>query len=264
MSFFNTDGTSNQGDQSNNGVNQNPSETKPNDEGWLDKVVAEKGEQWKDPETLAKGYKSAQDYIANLEKQAQELREDLGKKDYTEELLKQIQAGQAKPSTGEPAGLHKTDNNSGATDKGNTNLGLSEDDVKSLISQTLSTNELNKTREQNLTTANAKLTEVFGTEVEDEVTKRSDGLGMSKERLAEIASESPTAFFKLLGVEDIKEKSNPSVSGTINTSTVSFNQSSDRDFGFYQKLRRENPNRYYSAAVQKQMFEDRVRLGDKF
>jgi len=33
---------------------------------------------------------------------------------------------------------------------------------------------------------------------------------------------------------------------------------------YYQKLRRENRNMYYSAKTQQQMFEDKARLGDKF
>jgi len=40
--------------------------------------------------------------------------------------------------------------------------------------------------------------------------------------------------------------------------------STERDWSYYQKLRRENRNMYYSAKTQQQMFEDKARLGDKF
>jgi hypothetical protein len=40
--------------------------------------------------------------------------------------------------------------------------------------------------------------------------------------------------------------------------------STERNFDYYQKLRRENRNLYYSAKTQQQMFEDKSRLGEKF
>ena len=37
-----------------------------------------------------------------------------------------------------------------------------------------------------------------------------------------------------------------------------------RNWNYYQNLRRENPNQYYSPKVQQQMIQDRMQMGDKF
>jgi hypothetical protein len=85
---------------------------------------------------------------------------------------------------------------------------------------------------------------------------------MSIDRLRDIAAESPNAFFALIG--ENKRPVNPMVSGSVRTEGVNMQSSTERDFNYYQKLRRENRNLYYSAKTQQQMFEDKSRLGDKF
>ena len=38
-----------------------------------------------------------------------------------------------------------------------------------------------------------------------------------------------------------------------------------RDFAYYQRLRRENKSQYYTSKIQKQLLEDRLKLGqDRF
>ena len=54
------------------------------------------------------------------------------------------------------------------------------------------------------------------------------------------------------------------VQGSVRTEGVNMQNSTERDFSYYQKLRRENRNLYYSAKTQQQMFQDKGRLGEKF
>ena len=85
---------------------------------------------------------------------------------------------------------------------------------------------------------------------------------MSIDRLRDIAAESPNAFFALIG--ENKRPVSPMVAGSVRTEGVNMQSSTERDFNYYQKLRRDNRNLYYSAKTQQQMFEDKSRLGDKF
>ena len=85
---------------------------------------------------------------------------------------------------------------------------------------------------------------------------------MSIDRLRDIAAESPNAFFALIG--ENKRPVDPIVSGSVRTEGLSMQPSTERNFDYYQKLRRENRNLYYSAKTQQQMFEDKARLGEKF
>ena len=255
MPFF-TDG--NQTDQTQTNQNQEATQTT---EDFLQKVVQEKGEQWQDPQTLAKGYVNAQEYIKQLEQQTQEMREDLGKKDYAEKLLKELQAKQA-PNSGVNAEVSTQNTGDAATE--NTTPTVSERDLKSLIEETLTQREQVNTSRQNLEATESKLQELFGTEADAEVTKRIKELGISKDRAKEIAAESPTAFFKLIG-EEVRKESNPVRQGTLNTESGFMNQSTGkRNWAYYQKLRRENSKQYYSPKVQGQMLKDRQEQGDKF
>ena len=102
----------------------------------------------------------------------------------------------------------------------------------------------------------------FGTEAKAQIEKKATELGMSVDRLRDIAAESPNAFFALIG--ENKRPANPMVSGSVRTEGVAMQPSTERNFEYYQNLRRENRNLYYSAKTQQQMFNDKARLGDKF
>ena len=58
---------------------------------YLQKLVETRGENWKDPEVLAKGKMEADAYIKNLEDQLSQMRDDLGKHDYAAKLLQQLE-----------------------------------------------------------------------------------------------------------------------------------------------------------------------------
>lgn len=254
MSFFNDNGENQSTEQQANQGEEAQTED------FLAKIVAEKGEKWQDPKELAKGYWNSQQYIQQLEQQAAELREDLGKKTYADEILRKLQEGQA-PTTQEPP---KKPEQSGTTEEQNTTAELSEDKLESLIEQTLTQREKKRTSAQNLEAADARLTELYGTEANKIMEEKGKELGMSKERLTEIASESPTAFFRLIGEDGPSQETNSLPKSSVNTSTGFEAKSDRRDFSYYQKMRREKPNLYYSPKIQQQMLEDRLKMGDKF
>ena len=57
---------------------------------YLQKIVEAKGDNWKDPEVLAKGKLEADGYIKNLEDQLSQMREDLKKQEYKTEVLEPV------------------------------------------------------------------------------------------------------------------------------------------------------------------------------
>lgn len=227
-------------------------------ESYLQKLVQAKGENWSDPEVLAKGKLEADGYISNLESQLTELREELNKQDYSKTLLDQLQEQAADPTT---AKLGEPSNNS-STNSQNTTASLSEDDLKSLVEKTLTEREKGTALANNLSLVDQELEKSFGTEAKTKVANKAKELGMSMERMREIASESPQAFFSLIG--EPEKTFSPMVQGSVRTEGVNMQNSTERDFSYYQKLRRENRNLYYSAKTQQQMFQDKDRLGEKF
>lgn len=236
---------------------QTTTETSPQ-ESFVQKLVEAKGENWKDPEVLAKGKLEADGYIKTLEDQLAQMREDMKKQDYQAQILEQLQ-NKATEST---AVNNEVPNNNGDINTQNTTAAVDEETLKSLVEQTLTQREKDNTVQQNLSQVDKELESSFGTEAAATVQKKAQELGMSMDRLRDIAAESPSAFFTLIGQP--QKTFSPMVQGSVRTEGVNMQASTERDWSYYQKLRRENRNLYYSPKVQQQMFQDKARLGEKF
>lgn len=231
----------------------------PPQDSFLQKLVETKGENWRDPEVLARGKLEADGYIKTLEDQLALMREDISKQDYSKQILDQLQN---KATDSSPVLSEGSNKNSGDTQANNTSQAMSEENLKSLVEQTLSQRDKETTVKRNLSLVDDELTKTFGTEATVEVKKKADALGMSMDRLKEIAAESPNAFFTLIG--EPKKSFSPMVTGSVRTDGVNMQNSSEHNFDYYQKLRRENRALYYSPKVQQQMMADASRLGDRY
>lgn len=235
-------------------------ETTEPTESFVAKLVEAKGENWKDPEVLAKGKLESDRYISELEAQLNQLREDLKKEDYAEKILQEIR-NKATESNTVNQSLPNNDTVGTAQDD-TPQSSLSEEDLKSLVEKTLTEREMQSTVAQNLKVVDEELVKQYGTEAQKTIAKKSEELGISMERMKEIASESPTAFFALIG--EGKKNFNPMVNSSVRTEGVNLQPSTERDWNYYQKLRRENRDLYYTPKVQQQLMQDKLRLGEKF
>jgi len=240
---------------------QAPQMTAEQQESYLAKLVATKGENWKDPEVLAKGKLEADGYIKNLEDQLKQMREDIQKQDYAKSLLEELQNKATSP-TNVKSVVANNDNKGGTNTDGNTQPQVSEDTLKSLVERTLTERDRDNTVKQNLAFVDQELEKTYGTEAPAVVQKKAQELGLTVQRLQELASESPNAFFNLIG--EPKKSFQPIVQGSVRTEGVNMQSSSERNFDYYQKLRRENKSLYYTPKVQREMMADATRLGAKW
>lgn len=227
-------------------------------ESYVKKLVEARGENWQDPEVIAKGKLEADNHIKELERQLEELRGDLSKNEYAKQLLETLQ-GKAEAPTSSNTVAAQQNNEGSAADQNTTG---EASDLESLVEETIRKREQQQTAKQNLDQVQETLTKAFGTEANKVVQERAKELSMSLDRLQEIASESPSAFMRLIGEAPVAEN-NPTPSSSVNT-TAAFNQSSERNWNYYQNLRRTNSKQYYSPKVQNQLVQDRQRLGDRF
>ena len=95
-------------------------------ESFLDKLVQAKGDNWRNPEVLAKGKLEADGYIKTLEEQLAQMREELDKKEYMSKVMSQAE-GKAPELT---AGNSQSARDNGSTNQENTTPKISEDDLK--------------------------------------------------------------------------------------------------------------------------------------
>jgi hypothetical protein len=220
------------------------------------KVIAAKGDTWSDPNVMAKGYLSSQEHIMTLEAENAQLKEGASKNDYMKEVLDRIEAGKAKPTDGEPATKLQVSTETA------DNQSVTVEQIKGLVTEALTENEATNTANQNLVETKAQLTKAFGTEAQAKINARTTELGMTKERMDQLASESPTAFMSLMGEAPVKQQ-NTQLESALN-STDALTQPSQRNWAYYQKMRKENPTVYRTPKLQAQMMEDYASMGEGF
>ena len=218
-------------------------------EHFIQQVVTEKGEQWSDPQTLAKGYVHAQKRIKELE----EIASQSQKQDFAKELLEQLRQA---PSRETAEAVPNTPTS------GEENTTPSPEDIQSLIETKLTEREKTLSIQQNLSQADKLLEEAFGTEANATVTSKAKELGLTKERLTEIAGESPSAFMALMGEAPAKQ-TNTANTSSKNTASLDI-KSGERNKEYYSELRRKNPTLYMQPETQRQMLEDAERMGSAF
>lgn len=226
---------------------QNEVKQNEGNQSYVEALVKAKGDHWKDPEVMAKGKLEADDTIKELKQQLKELQEANASGKKLEDLVEQIEkATKSKPNT-----------------ESDTKTSVSEEDIQSLVEKTLTKKERESTAKQNLERVDSHLTEAFGDEAKSVVQKKAQELGMSIDRLRELASESPNAFLTLIGEKPKEPKVN--TEGSIRTEGLKTNTSRDkRNHAYYQEMRRKNPQLFNSAATQNKMIQDRISLGDAF
>lgn len=237
------------------GQDGNQTQQTQTQEDWLAKVVEVKGEAFKDPQVLAKSKLESDNYIKQLETQLTELRTELTKEEAAKKLLAELQGRRQDPNANPVP-------KQGETNPSDTKPELSEDVIQRLVEKTLSDREQANSAQQNAKMVQDQLTQKYGTEAKAHVENKAKELGMSFDRLSALAAESPTAFMTLIG--EPKPEYKPPVSGTINTAAGNYSNPTEKNWAYYQNLRKTNKQLYFDPKTQQQMMQDKMRLGDRF
>ena len=227
-------------------------EDTPPQDNFLDKIVADKGEQWKDPEVVAKGYLHAQQEIERLKAFEQRANEQ----DYAKALLDKLQGQAGAGTPPKPEDTVSTAAEENTTPKA--------EDIESLIADVLTKRDAETRTQKNIAEADKLMTETFGTEAKATLTNRAQELGMSTEYLQNIAAESPSAFMQLMGQAPAKETNSAPIGGTVNTLNSNLQGKDERDMKYYLEMMRKNPKQYGTKETQRQMLEDKAKLGSRF
>ena len=224
----------------------------------LGELVGE-GRKFNDVEALAKGKVEADKFIEQMKRENAALKEDLEKQAYrlgvTEQLKETASASTAELSA-------PNNNNGGTSNTANTQPSSSEADIESLVEQTLKKREQESVAKSNIALVESELEKAYGTEAAATVQQKASELGLPMAELQGMAAKSPSAFMQLMGKP--APRSNPLVQGSIRTEGSTMQASSEKDFNYYQSLRKENSALYYKPSTQRQMMADADRLGDKF
>lgn len=217
------------------------------------------GRKFNDVEALARGKLEADRFIEQMKQENASLKADLDKQTYKLGVTTKMEEMASEPTT---ELLDPNNNTSGTSDAANTQPSSSEANIESLVEQTLMKREQESVSKNNIAFVEAELEKTYGTEAAATVQQKAAELGLSLTELQGMAAKSPAAFMQLLG-QPAPTRS-PVIQGSIRTEGSTMQASSEKDFGYYQRLRRENSTLYYKPSTQRAMMADADRMGDKF
>ena len=216
--------------------------------------------KYHDEKGIAKALIEKDNFIKRLQRETAELRTEVAGRSRVEDVVDRLlsQKNQQPASNqGQP--------NPGEADNGNGSQkqGLSEADVRAIMD-----GERNKLiAEQNIATAKAKLTELFGEDWPKVVAKKGKEIGESTEFFDALARKNPNALLAMLGVPEKKPSGPTLFEGTVNTTSTVLKTgegTSQRNQSYYNKLKSTSPKDYWSPRVQNQMHKDAIALGPSF
>lgn len=228
---------------------------------YYDELVGE-GKKFSTPEDLARGKAESDAFIAQLQREQAELREDLKQRQTMQEVVDQLnQRGQEQRQE-----ELINQNNSGEQSSENA---FSQEDVAKIIEEELRKRDsataaqtAEQRRADNFKTVSEELRRQFGNNYPAELKKRAEEAGLDPAFVNEAAHSDPASFYRMLGVTPAQRSQNTQVSPPASSvnSGARVPNTSNRDKNYYDRLRRENPTAYFSPSVQREMF-DKLKAG---
>lgn len=235
---------------------------------YLVELVGE-DKKFKTPQDLARGKYEADRFILQLQKEAQELREDLGKRLTMEELVDKMDNKINSKANTQPYQGEERDEST-PTNKPN-NESFSREDVDKLVSDKLADMQKNQVKERNAQFVEQKLKEAFGDNYATIVNEKVKQLGTSPDFLRDMIGTHPNAFLKLVEA-DKPQQAAPAQRDLFSTPTSSVNSSFSRPKTpgghktekEWAKFRKDNPRDYFDPNVANQRMKDLEALGDDY
>jgi hypothetical protein len=215
--------------------------------------------KWKDrtQEELYKKAVEADVHIANLEREAQERHQmytELYEKSKTqaslETLIDQIKREKETPVAQPPANTVNE-----------PTLDLTK--IESMFEQKLSAYEQQKREVENFGKVQQKLKERFGNNYATVLQDQYAQLGLPKERMNEIAKESPEAYFRMMGLNQQPEPYQGAPRSSMRNDSFA-PKVQKRDWMYYQEMKKTNPKLYLDPKISQQMERDAQELGEAF
>lgn len=224
----------------------------------LKMMVGETG-KYKTPEELAKSALHRERHVARLELELADARKDIQGKATIEDILAKLSKTDAPPKQ-----ISDPGDNQGKGLEGQA-------DIAKIVAEALAKRDAESQRQteeqakaNNLKMFVDELKKGWGPGFKNELDKKAKEMGVSVETLVQFAQTNPSVIIKALGVEvkadpnsALPPRSNFSSKGNVPVGT-------SRNDSFYKALKKSDPNKYWSPAIQKQRLDDATRLGQDF
>lgn len=225
-----------------------------NDESVSFEALVGEDKRFKTSDDLAKAKIESDRFIDQLKRENDELRKEVTSKATLDEIMTKIREMNAPQGQQPPV-----------TPPANPDNG-SPQNIESVVATLLEKRSLEDRVRSNTEVVSQTLQEKFGADAQIHLNKKAKELGVSLDYLRRIASESPKAFFTLIGVSNERPVAAPVVAprvlGQVHNEPVG--SDGQRNKAYYDKIKAVNPAEYFSPKIQNQMYKDAMKLGDAF
>lgn len=209
------------------------------------------GKKYKTAEDLARSRLQADIHITKIEQENKDLRDKLAGAKTVEDVLEAVKASAV-------SGRDSPDVVTAPAQ------GLTAADIANIVQEQVTGLETKKERVANRKVADVKMRELFGDKAQ-EVFKAMAATPELVKIYTELAEVDPEKFVSLFKRDSEKSPVDSGTSRGANIITPSTPGATDPGTqAFYGKLRKENPNLYYSAAIQLQMHKAALSNPDKY
>jgi len=229
-------------DNSNNANNDNNNSN--SDTGALSDYIGP-GKKYATVEEAVKSVDFAQNHIAKLEGENNDLRSKAYQGDAVREILAKIEANKN-------AGNEQT-------------KGLSVEDISKLFETKLNQHTEQKTATENLQSVDKKMKAKFGDQAQKQMVQKASQLGMSLDDMRKTAERSPNAFMAWFGTSDQNASNqNANLDNDINTENMEHNSEHAKigTYKYYKQMFKADPKKRLDPKVQKEMMDNAIRMGD--
>lgn len=190
-----------------------------------------------DIDGLIKAKAHADRHIANVEREQAELRSDLQARLPLEDLVSRIEAAKSiNPAQQVNAPV----------------IPASEVDIEGRIDAKLSALQKTNLHKQNVAMVQNELTKAWGPDYSSKLKAKARELGESEDDLQVLAQERPKMFLRLMVGEAGRFNDTYSAPST-SVNRTSYSAPNPKGYGAFQKMRNEDPSRYWSTATQREI-----------
>jgi hypothetical protein len=235
-------------------------------EDYLSHLVGE-DKKFKSPEELARGKWEADNYIKTLERQMDEARKELEKRQTADEIADRIKSELAgRGESNQESHQTPEENNDSNNNDRNKLEGLSREELLKLFDERLSEREQKSKAQQNREEVSKTLSEKVGATANKWLQDKAQELGVSVQYLQEQAEVSPKAFYNLVGLNQTSSgntgwtppQSSTNTAGRLDSGTQV------RDNAYYEKLFKDSPKLRFDPKLTVQMHKDAQKMGPDF
>lgn len=235
------------------------------DKDYFSELVGE-DRKYRDEKALARAIMEKDQFIERLKQETKGLREELNTSTNLDQFLTKLE--QQNSGSVRESGTEGGDTTPPQNQK--TDQQFTTEDIDRLIESKVSQREQQRIQERNLADVKNTLTETFGSDYTSKLNEVSKALDMSPEDMTQMAKTKPKAFLRLVAASEVRQETTPQqrdqglFTPPQGTARGVEDKPVKRTKAFYDKIRRAEPTRYWSPAVQNQMHQDAISMGDEF